>query len=1273
MPRQERPLEAGDNPLLGFAADLRLLRQKAGLPTYRQLSRAAHYSVTVLAEAAAGRKLPSLAVTLAYVNACGGDTVQWRQRWQALSAASAAPPAADTSVQRPPYPGLAAFQQADADLFFGRERIVGQLLARLGEQRFLGVFGASGCGKSSLLRAGLAARASVEGLDGRIPRTVVFTPGPRPREECALRLAALTGRPAGTLRTELAADPANLHLYLRQAVADQPDGVDVLWVVDQFEEVFTVCRDAEERAWFVSALVQAARAETSRVRVVLGVRADFYGHCGQHPELVEVLQDSQVLLGAMTAEELRQAITRPAGRAACTIETALVSRLVAEAAGQPAALPLVSHTLLETWRRRRGTRLTLVGYEEAGGIQHALARSAERVCTAFTPAQLLVAKHIFLRLTALGEGTEDTKRRISRDTLDADEDTATVLEELARTRLITLDDGGVEITHEVLIRCWPRLREWLADDRAGLRIHHRLTEATDAWESVERDPGALYRGTRLALARDWAGANDAALSTRERDFLTASLAAQDAEQSAARRGARRLRRLVTLLTVLLVLAATAMAYAVHAERTVATERDVAIVRKATAQAAAVRGANPALSVQVSLGAYRLAPNAETRDSLLSTLGAPYAVRLTGVTDDLVSLAFSPDGRTVATASWDHTACLWDVADLHHPRRLATITLDEPLETVALGPGGRVLATVTESSARLWDIGDLRHPKALSTFAGHRDAVRWVAFSPDGHTLATAHADRTARLWDATDVRHPAELATLTGHAGPLTSAVFSPDGRTLATTGDTTARLWDVHDPREPRPRGVLTGHSATVWSAAFSPDGHTLATTGWDHQARLWDISAPDDPHALAMLSGHSSIVWSAAFSPDGRTLATTGDSTVKLWDLTDRTRPRNTFTMPGGVYTVAFSPNGHDLAISDASAGARLQDLRELPLFGHDDVVSTVAFRPDGRLLATGSWDHTVRLWDVTDSPTRIPVATLTGPADFVRSVAFSPDGRTLAAASNDGTIRLWDVDDPRTPRHLATLAHHTPGEAACVAFIPDGHTLATAGNRSVMLWDVGNPAAPRELAELGGFPRTVGVVVPSPDGRTLATTAEGEKTARLWDITDPRSPREIPFPFGRSDNIPAGAFSPDGRTLAMVGNTRSTATTVRLVDLTDRPHPRILAALTGHTGVVYSVAFSPDGRRVLTSSADRTVRLWDLADPHDPRLLSTFTGHSGDIPAVAFRPDGHTFATGSNDHTARLWETDADAVAERICRLVHPKITTTEWDRFFPGLPYRSPCPH
>jgi len=382
MPRSESPLAQSDSPLVRFAAELRQLRKAAGTPPYRELAKRAHYSTTTLSDAAGGHSLPSLAVTLAYAEACNGDRKEWEERWHATmadinSVNSGICGAVLQDESASPYVGLAAFQPDDAYRFFGRDRLVNELTAKVGQQRLTAVFGPSGCGKSSLLRAGLVAVAKKTGLGGTPLPVLLLSPGGHPLEECVVRLAELTGNSPGTLKAEFLDDPGNFHLRIRQALADRPEETDLLIVVDQFEEVFTLCSDRAERDRFIAALLTSVGATTSRVRVVLGVRADFYAHCAQHPALAEALRDAQVMVGPMSSEELREAITRPAISAGCSVEGPLLAAVVADTTGQSGALPLVSHAMAETWRRRSGNRLTVGGYRAAGGIRHAVAHSAE--------------------------------------------------------------------------------------------------------------------------------------------------------------------------------------------------------------------------------------------------------------------------------------------------------------------------------------------------------------------------------------------------------------------------------------------------------------------------------------------------------------------------------------------------------------------------------------------------------------------------------------------------------------------------------------------------------------------------------------------------------------------------------------------------------------------------------------------------------------------------------------------------------------------------------
>ncbi|WP_367648434.1 helix-turn-helix domain-containing protein [Streptomyces sp. CNQ-509] len=1237
MGRREVPVDPGAGPVQRFAYELRKLRQDAGGITYRALAQRAGYSVTTLSQAAAGEQLPTLSVALAYVRACGGEAVEWEARWgQAVNEAAAQPIDADGGAGADlPYRGLARFETRDSGRFFGREQLTGDVVELLRRQRFAAVFGPSGSGKSSLLRAGLIPALQHTREAALRPAAIrILTPGDRP------------ARTQGRHFTPTATCPASAS--------------DTLVIVDQFEEVFTLCRDPAERARFLDMLLTARRPE-SRLRVLLAVRADFYGRCAEHRELAEALRDANVLVGPMTAGELRDAIVKPAAADGLTVERALTAHLVEEVADAPGGLPLLSHVLLETWRRRRGKVLTMAGYQAAGGLGGAIATTAEEVYATFTEGQKAAARRVLLRLVAPGEGTPDTRRPAQRTELEVTADgqeTAHVLEQLVRARLLTLDDDtGVNLAHEALLTAWPRLRAWIEEDRERLRAHRKLTEAARTWEELGHEAGALYRGSRLAAAQEHFGGDPGEdLTDLEGAFLTASYAAREEDERAAARTTRRLRALTATLSALLVLALVASLMAWHQSRVSEQRREAAdaarqaaLSRQLAAQSAALLDTEPDLASLLAVQSYQTSPISQAMESLYAAAAMPLQHVLTGHSKAVIATAFSRDGRTLTTAGTDGAVRKWDTRTGRLRNALPGDTsAGDEYHPVELSPDGRTMATedttgVEKVTVQLRDTSTGRLRGTLPELTA---GVGPLAFSPDGRTLATGRMDHGVQLWDVSTGRLRRSLPEVTADVGPL---VFSSDGRTLATGRmDHGVQLWDTSTGRL---RRTLPERTADVVLLAFSPDGRTLATGSLDRSVELWDSSTG---RLRRTLPEKTDDIRSLVFSPDGRTLATgSADYRIRLWD-TGTGRLRETF--PGHTDTllsITFSPDGRSLATGSLDNTSRLwhlpADQKQATLPEHLKETDEAGFSGGGRTLATGSLERSVELWDSSTGRLRssLPEETVD-----VRSLAFSPDGRTLATGSQNRGVQLWDTS---TGHLLRSLAGYT-GVADTLAFSSDGHTLATGSvHRGAELWNASTGRLRRiQPEEAIGMGASTGF---SPDGRTLVIGGE-DGTVGLWDTSTGKLRTSLP---GHSDTVGSLEFSPDGRTLA----TGSADHTVRLWDTGTG---RTRGSLPGYAAEPGALAFSPDGDVLATSSIDdHTVGLWDA---RSGSRLATFSGHTDTVFAAAFSPDGRTLTTGSIDQTVRRWKVDLPtptAAIDKICRTIGRDLTARERSVYLPDQPH------
>jgi WD40 repeat protein len=1213
-----------------------------------------------------------------------------------------------------PYRGLVPFRETDAGVFFGREVLTAELVSDLGrrlgdDSGLLVVTGASGVGKSSLLRAGMLPMIARGGLSEEArnwPRRVIDQPAASPLGRLAALLGSMAGLDAPSVLRELAEDPGRCPLLVRQAVEadavrrDLPEGAAassrLILVVDQFEEVFSRSGErADEQSAFVAALRAAATDPSGpggapAALVVVAVRGDFLDRCADSLELAGAMRRGTFLVGPMTEAELRSAITGPAQAAGLVLEPGLVDTIVNEVRSpdgrpEPGALPLVSQTMLTVWENREGDRLTLRGYGLTGGVTRAVTTSAETAFAALPARQRELAPLAFHRLTDVSPEGRPTRRTADREALLAglaDEERAgvdAVLDAFAQRRLVVVDGASAHIAHDVLLDSWPRLRAWLEPDLAVHARYSELVRAAEQWERHSRSGSYLFEGERLdgMLRSEEHWREDAArypLEGAPRGFL-------DASRRAAHRRRLRRRTALAVLVVLLIATTAAAGIAVRAKQVSDRRRDTAVSQQLAAQSE-LTSAGSDVSALLAAAAWRVRRTPEARAGMVNVLSRPARGGVLGRYDQVHMLAVAPGGRLVAIAEGSAVR-LWDV----RAHRQAGATLADAAMLMAFSPDGRVLGTADQNGAvRLWDV---RAHRLLGTplSTGASGSVLSLAFAPDGRTLSAGSVDGTVRLWD-TATGNPSGAPLVPG-VQPFVLA-FAPDGRTLAIAGGTrgTVRLWDV--PAGRRIGDLRSGGAETISTLAFSPDGGTLAVASSADvsptasrsaaprpaSVRLWDVHRRRQ--LGAPLAEHVWTVDSMVFSPDGRTLATADDDAgdrVRLWGV--RTRERLGEPLEGltkHVVSMAFDPDGHTLTAAGTDAAIMRWDTRAHRQLGsaiatgrYDPSslayeIPLMSFAPDGRTLTTLNAFSVSHVWDVAShdaigAPRRFGADSLAG-----SGTALSPDGKTVATAGRekDG-LRLWDA---RTGSLIAALPADTAGP---MAFGPRGRTVAVVtGKATLQLWDV---SAHRPVG--GPFTQptrgtSIDTVVFGPDGRTIATAGldAGNPAVFLWDVRSRRRTAVLP---GHVNVSRAMAFSPDGATIAIADGDD----TVRLWDVRTG---RQLG--TPITGAFQAVAFGPDGRTLATAAgtARDEIRIWDVRT-HQP-LGDPLTGHISNVSALAFSPDGRTLASTGWDQTLRFWYVgvpgDDDALHAAVCAIPGRSLTKAEWARYAPGTPPRRVCP-
>jgi WD40 repeat protein/DNA-binding SARP family transcriptional activator len=1168
---------------------------------------------------------------------------------------------AAASAATNPFKGLRPFVEADAGDFFGREALVERMVARLAEDvegsRFLVVVGPSGSGKSSAVRAGLVPalrRDALEGSGGWF--YVEMAPGAHPLEELEVALLRVAVQSPASLLELLEGDEHGLHRAVHQTL---PTGATLMLVIDQLEEVFTLVEDEAERRRFLDGIRAAVTEPDARVRVVTTLRADFYDRPLAYRGFAELVRSRTEPVVPLSPEELERAIGGPAENVGIPVEPALVAQVVADVAEQPGALPLMQYALTELFESRADGVLSVQAYREIGGVSGALARRAEQLFEATNAAGMQAAEQLFLRLVALGEGTEDTRRRVSRSELDRmgvdGRALDGVIDAFARHRLLSLDrdpetrEPTVEVAHEALLREWDRLRAWIDAARDDLRTERRLAAAAAEWEAGGRDPSFLLRGSRLEQLATWASTTNLAIAQGEREFLDASLDLAEVERAAEeertarerileRRSLRRLRTAVAVFAVAALVAAGLTVVATRQSERAEAEARVASAGELAAASIANLENDQQLSLLLAIEAVQRTRSVdgsvqrEAEEALHRAVTASRIVRwVPGSSgsswEDSGAIDWGPTGLFVMSGVFasegPRSTGVIDLRDQETGMIVRSLPgNDAELIGAAFSPDGSMLATTAHDGLlKVWDLssGQLVTPAV----GGPGKWAVGPSFSADGSRVAGGFSPFNG---DPDGVVRVVDLSTdrvLTFPSAPFVNDVsISPDGRRIVAVGGDPNDAIHLIDVKTAHTRRIANPIDNGLTTVAWSPDGRHIAMGGWDPTVAVTDANG----RLEFLLRGHSGSVHWIDWSPDATRLLTGSvDGTAKIWkiDDLDATEVQTLSARAGSVTGVAFSPDGTRVM---TRSHTRVMDIWDVGPTGDAEVANIgdaselVDFLSDGHHVATSGRDGSLNILDLaTGELAHRPIGWFDPPRAPYSGYDFSPDGRSVAVF--EGGIRgsTWAIRDVETGTEL--LAGDRPH---AFDWSPDGRYAAVATPWSIAIVDVSG----REVArfEEAGFLLHENLAFGPRGLVAVAGTDEGHGDhVKIWNWTHGEVIAELPS----TPNFEVMRFDADGSRIAL-----GTADTT----IWDVGTERLLLTLPSSQSLPNDIAFSPDGSRLAEGDPDGTVRVFDTSSGE---LLLVLRAHDT-VGTVAFSPDGSMLAT-QGDGIVRIWALDIDDLLE------------------------------